>query len=249
MAATLLLALAFAATSPTAHSFDSAGTQLRYLEAGTGDAVILLHGLDASAELNWVRPGIFDDVAAHHRAIALDLRGHGESDQPVDDASYGEPYVDDVVRLMDHLGIERARIVGYSLGGMIAMKLAVEHPERVVDVTLGGMGWVKDGSPEAQRFGRAASDGLFALLRLAPAAAARGLRRLGVTEAQVKALALPVTMIVGDRDPTKRLFVDPLHAARPDFPVVVIPGAGHLSCVGKPAFKAAIAALLAASPK
>jgi pimeloyl-ACP methyl ester carboxylesterase len=73
--------------------------------------------------------------------IALDLRGHGASDKPRDPAEYGTPFVADLVRLLDHLGIERAHIVGYSMGAVITLKLLTVHPDRVASAVLGGAGW------------------------------------------------------------------------------------------------------------
>src|SRR5207249_1324067 len=71
-----------------------------------------------------------------------------------------------------------------------------------------------------------------------PSACVRSLGALAVTEAQLKAVRLPVAVVVGERDPVKRLYVDPLQMVRPDWPVKVIPGAGHLSCVLQPQFTA-----------
>src|SRR5204862_320240 len=68
----------------------------------------------------------------------MDCRGHGKSDKPHEPGKYGVEMVEDVVRLMDHLRIKRAHIVGYSMGSMITAKLLVTHPERLITATLGG---------------------------------------------------------------------------------------------------------------
>ena len=81
---------------------------------------------------NWKLPRVFQKLSKRYRVIALDNRGHGKSDKPYDPAQYGLELVDDVVRLMDHLGIAKAHVVGYSLGGFITLKLALRHPEPAV---------------------------------------------------------------------------------------------------------------------
>ena len=80
--------------------------------------------------------------------IAIDNRGHGRSDKPHQADKYGMEMVEDVVRLLDHLGIKKAHIVGYSMGGFIADKLLATHPDRVLTVTLGGAGSIR---PEDDR--------------------------------------------------------------------------------------------------
>ncbi len=172
--------------------------------------------------------------------IALDNRGHGLSDKPQSEGSYGTNMVEDVVRLVDHLGIARASVVGYSLGGMIAMKLATTHPQRVRGVVLGGMGWLKAGGA-LENFWQGIQGRSNARV---PVACLHGIAQLGITEADVKAVRVPVVMIIGDRDPCRRLYVEPLHQIRPDWPVNVIENAGHLNCVMKPEFRARVLSAL-----
>jgi pimeloyl-ACP methyl ester carboxylesterase len=215
-------------------TFDSAGVKIAYVTAGTGEPVILVHGLYSSAAMNWELPGTFDMLAAHYHVIAFDLRGHGKSDKPTADDAYGQPMVEDISRLMDHLQIEKAHIAGYSLGGIIVMKFMIDHPERVISGTLGGMGWLREGSVFQAAFGRMNGFGS------TPPACAKGIGKLAVTEEQVKSVKVPVEIIVGDKDPCRRMYVEPLEKIRPDWPVTIIAGAGHLSCVSKPQFKAAL---------
>ena len=227
-----LAALAAGAAALRADDFLSKGVKIHYEVSGQGEPVILIHGLYSSARMNWGLPGITAALAQHFQVIALDNRGHGQSDKPDGEDQYGPEMAEDIVRLMDHLHIQKARVVGYSLGGMITMKLLTLHPERVRSAVLGGMGWLQEGSP-LQRFwetlpGRSA---------LVPAACLHGMAKLAVTEAQVKAVRVPVTIIVGDRDPCRRLYVEPLLRIRPDWPEKVISGAGHLNCIFKSEFK------------
>ena len=148
--------------------------------------------------------------------------------------------VEDIVRLMDHLHIAKAHVAGYSMGGMIAMKLLTTHPERVSSAVLGGMGWLKEGSP-LQKFWEVANGRGNGKV---PAACLHGFAELAVSAAAVKAVRVPVEIIVGDRDPCRRLYVEPLRQIRPDWPEHVIEGAGHLICVVKPDFKAQLKSAL-----
>jgi pimeloyl-ACP methyl ester carboxylesterase len=212
---------------------------------GKGDPVILVHGLYSSAMMNWEMPGTMTQLAKHYQVIAFDNRGHGQSDKPAAEDQYGVQMAEDIVRLMDHLQLPQARVVGYSLGGMITMKLLTLHPERVSSAVLGGMGWLKADSP-LQRFWEAVKGRGHPKV---PSACLRGIAKLAVTEAEVKAVRVPVAMIVGDRDPCRQLYVEPLVRVRPDWPVQVIQGAGHLNCIMKPDFKAQLeAALLGSTP-
>jgi pimeloyl-ACP methyl ester carboxylesterase len=117
--------------------FDSAGVRIRYIDQGTGPAIMLVHGFTATIETSWIDTGVLPDLAHDHRVIALDLRGHGKSDKPRDPRAYDELGMD-LVRLLDHLGIERAHVVGYSLGAIIVAKLLTTHPQRFLSAVLGG---------------------------------------------------------------------------------------------------------------
>ena len=121
--------------------FDSNGVRIHYAEAGEGTPVILVHGLGVNLGMNWVLPGIFHALSKKYRVVALDLRGHGRSGKPHDPAQYGTEIVGDIVRLMDHLKIQKAHVVGYSMGGFIVLKMAAMHPERMLSVAPCGAGW------------------------------------------------------------------------------------------------------------
>jgi pimeloyl-ACP methyl ester carboxylesterase len=88
-----------------------------------------------------VAPGTFDSRATRYTVIALDQRCHGASDKPLDPAAYGIHLVEDAVRLLEHLCVGRAHVIGYSMGGLITLNLMTRHPERVASAVLGGFAW------------------------------------------------------------------------------------------------------------
>lgn len=125
--------------SPRGELFDSDGVAIHYSIEGTGTPVVLLHGFAVNADLNWRLPGLAKKlVATGYQVILMDLRGHGASEHS---DRYGAEMGEDVVRLLDHLEIERAHVVGYSLGGVIALKLAVTRPDRLLTASPLGSGW------------------------------------------------------------------------------------------------------------
>ena len=118
--------------------FDSAGIRIRYIEKGQGESVLLVHGYTSDAEAKWAWTGVSQALAARYRVIALDVRGHGRSGKPHAPAQYGPEMGYDILRLLDHLSIARAHIIGYSMGAHIVAQLLTTHPERFLTATLGG---------------------------------------------------------------------------------------------------------------
>jgi len=121
--------------------FDSDGVRIYYTVEGHGEPLILIHGVAATADLNWRRPGVVGKLARDFQVITFDLRGHGLSGKPTDPGQYGLPMVEDITRLMDHLNIKKAHMAGYSLGGFILLKYLTLHPERVQSAALCAAGW------------------------------------------------------------------------------------------------------------
>ena len=108
------------------------GISIHYLEAGTGPALVLIHGLGAST---FTFRRILPDLARHFRAVALDLKGFGFSERANGDYSLSAQAA--LVReVMDRLGIEKASVLGHSMGGAVAMRLALTYPERVERLIL-----------------------------------------------------------------------------------------------------------------
>ncbi len=213
-----------ATAAPESQFFDAKGVKIHYLIEGTGEPVVLIHGLDSSARINWQAPGTIDALAKDHEVIALDLPGYGQSDKPPEPTAYGQQWVEDVILLLDHLKLQKAHIVGYSMGGVVALKLIAEHPDRVLSGTLGGMGWLQEGSVLQKIWARMRS------------LSTKGVSELALTNDELKSIHVPVEIIVGDRDPMRRLYVVPLQAVRNDWQVIEIQHAGHLNCIFKKQF-------------
>jgi pimeloyl-ACP methyl ester carboxylesterase len=134
-------------TSAQANSqfFNSNGVKIRYILVGQGEPVILIHGFASNAEM-WRT--LSAELSQDHQVIALDCRGHGKSDKPHAPEQYGIEMVNDVVRLMDHLHISKAHIIGYSMGGAIATKMLIEHPDRFITAVIGGSAGYRAGDPD-----------------------------------------------------------------------------------------------------
>jgi pimeloyl-ACP methyl ester carboxylesterase len=140
------------------HFFNSNGVKIHYIVEGRGEPVVLIHGFTADIDKNWrtgfmpsaddaTGPRIIEMLAKNYQVIAIDNRGHGKSEKPHDPKEYGIEMVEDVVRLLDHLKIKRAHVVGYSMGAIITAKLLTTHPDRLLSATLGGHGGIPENRP------------------------------------------------------------------------------------------------------
>jgi pimeloyl-ACP methyl ester carboxylesterase len=123
-------------------SFDSDGVSLFYVDEGEGEPILLIHGFASNIAANWQDTGWVDTLTgAGRRVVAFDNRGHGRSEKLYEPERYGAPIMaEDARRLLDHLGIERADVMGYSMGARIAAFLVLDHPQRVRSVVFGGLG-------------------------------------------------------------------------------------------------------------
>ncbi|HKY86278.1 MAG TPA: alpha/beta hydrolase, partial [Pseudorhodoplanes sp.] len=123
-------------------SFNNGDVEIAFLDEGEGDPIVLVHGFASSKEVNWVQPGWVSTLTrAGRRVIALDDRGHGQSSKLYDPAAYHTDLMaGDVRALLDRLSIDRADVMGYSMGARITAFLALKHPARVRSAILGGLG-------------------------------------------------------------------------------------------------------------
>ena len=184
--------------------FDSGGISLHYVSGGSGETVVLLHGFSGSAEGLYVRPGTFDAlVKAGYRVVALDQRGHGQSDKPYDPDSYGMNMVEDVRRLIDHLGVEKVHLVGYSMGSKVANTFRSLYADRLLTITLGAYGWPWQSKAVTLA---EAEEGLANRTVLpgndlkALAAVSVGMNELTPTEDSLRSNTVPAFAIIGDKD-------------------------------------------------
>jgi pimeloyl-ACP methyl ester carboxylesterase len=240
--------------------FDSAGVRIHYEVFGEGEPLVLVHGFVANLQVNWVATGWVDTLRPLRQVIALDCRGHGESDKPYDPAAYGEAMADDVVRMMDHLEIERADLMGYSMGGRISLDLMTRYGDRFSRAVLGGVGagaTRRDRTSVAQALlahdASSVSDPIAKGFRLlaeriggdmkALAAVRQGFRRLDLDALQD--VSMPVLMVVGEHDV---IVGDPGPLAKliPGCRLEILSGKDHLTAVADRRFKDAVVGFLSA---
>ena len=245
-------------------SFQSDGVEIAYEITGEGAPVLLIHGFASNARVNWRDTfWIKTLVGAGHRVIAHDNRGHGESEKLYDPADYSaETMAEDARRLLDHLEIAEADVIGYSMGARLTALLAIAHPDRVRRAVLGGLaanmirglggsetiaqGLEADDptaitDPAARGF-RAFAEQTNSDLR-ALAACMRGSRQ-AVTEEELAGIACPVMVVAGDADEIAGP-VEPLVAAIRDARGLPLPGRDHMKAVGDRLFKQETVAFLA----
>ena len=241
--------------------FDSNGVRIHYETFGEGKPIILVHGFPLSFDLNWVGTGWVEPLQSVRRVVGLDCRGFGDSDKPHDPEAYGiENMAGDVLRLMDHLSIDKADLFGYSMGSMIAAHLLTNHRERFTTVILGGAGnlldpgreeemskspgylLVDDPSQITDPFGktfRTIADGIAGNDRLALAACAERLFE-PVKAADFADVDIPVLVISGAEDTSPA----EMAAATPGSKLVLIPDTNHFTVIPDQRFKDAVLAFL-----
>ena len=240
----------FSTAVPPSGFFDSDGVTIHYETFGEGKPIVLIHGFPVNLKINWLGSKWVETLHPIRRVVALDCRGHGESDKPHDPEAYRkEKMGGDVLRLMDHLGIEKADLLGYSMGSGIACHLLACHRERFTSVILVGIGdryvlrsmaeMHADGMADAMlaedpsqitnpigRRYRALADGVpnNDIKALAAFAVNRG---EPVDRADLAAVDIPVLIVSGENDDVMGK-ADELVVAIPGAKLVLIPDTDHL---------------------
>ena len=247
--------------------FSHGDVEIAFLDEGEGEPIVLVHGFASNKEVNWVYPAwVSTLIRAGRRVIALDNRGHGASTKLYDPAAYHSAVMaEDVRALIDHLGLLRADVMGYSMGARITAFLALSHPDRVWSAVLGGLGirLVEGGEsldtiaqaleasslagvadPVAYMF-RSFAEQTHSDLR-ALAACLRGSRQT-LSRDQVGHIAVPVLVAVGSKDPIAGS-AEQLAALIPGARALAIPDRDHMLAVGDKVFRAGVSAFLSERP-
>ena len=250
-----------------ARKFSAGPVELAYIDEGDGEPVVLVHGFASSKEVNWVNPGwVATLTRAGRRAIAFDNRGHGASTKLYDPALYHtELMADDIRALLDHLGLARADVMGYSMGARNTAFLALKNGDRVRSAILGGLGiHLVEGAglpqsiaealeapsvdavtnPQGRMF-RAFADQTKSDRR-ALAACVRGSRQ-SLSRSDAARIDVPVLIAVGTKDPIAGSPHE-LAALIPGSRALDIPGRDHMLSVGDRVFKESVLTFLAERP-
>jgi pimeloyl-ACP methyl ester carboxylesterase len=253
-------------------TFNSDGVEIAYLDVASAapleDAppVLLIHGFASNTSTNWVGTGWVRTLTdAGYRVVAFDNRGHGASQKLHGVTDYGAPLMaEDARRLLDHLGIAQAHVVGYSMGARIAAFLVTLHPDRVASVTFGGLGinmvrgMTGGGDTIAAGLEAASLDDVtdqgartFRIFAeqtksdlLALAACMRS-ARAPITPDALSRISKPTLVVVGTED-TVAGSADDLARLIPGARAVALEGRDHMKAVGAREFRAAVLEFLAA---
>ncbi|HTP36931.1 MAG TPA: alpha/beta hydrolase [Methyloceanibacter sp.] len=248
-------------------SFDSDGVEIAFIDEGEGEPLLLIHGFASNIAANWVDPGWVRTLTqSGRRVIAYDNRGHGKSDKLYDPDVYGAPLMaEDGGRLLDHLNVTRADVLGYSMGARIAAFLTLAHPERVRSLILGGLGinmvrGVVGSGPiakalEAQRIEDVTNDTARSFRAFAEqtksdlkalAACIRGPREK-ITPERLATIAVPTLIAVGSNDVIAGSGAE-LATLIPGAQFLDIPGRDHMRAVGDATFKQGVLDFLTRRP-
>ena len=248
-------------------SFHNGAVEIAYLDEGEGDPILLVHGFASTKNVNWVYPTWVSELKKNgRRVIAFDNRGHGDSAKLYDVAAYDiGTMAGDISALMDHLNIERADVMGYSLGARMTAVLAQRQPERLRSAIFGGIGigLIEGGGPGENvaaaldapsledvtdpvgRTFRAFADQTRSD-RQALAACLRGSRRL-MTREDAASIAVPVLIAVGTSDEIAGSAAA-LGKIIPGAEVLDIPNRDHMRAVGDKVYKSGVLEFLSHRP-
>ena len=245
------------------HKFNSDSVEIAFDDEGEGPPILLIHGFASNGRVNWVNTGWVKTLqSAGYRVITIDNRGHGESEKLYNPDLYSAPdMAEDARRLLDHLGIARAHVMGYSMGARIAAFLAINHPSRVGAVIFGGLASRMitgvGGGAEIAR-GLEASSLLdvtdvnartFRIFAeqtrgdLKALAACIKSSRVKITGEMLATIKAPLLVVAGEKDDVSGE-VGPLVAAIPGASGLTLPNRNHMNAVGDKMFKEAAVAFL-----
>ena len=237
-------------------AFDSDGVEIAYSVSGEGPPILLIHGFASNTRVNWIETGWVSTLErAGRMVICIDNRGHGDSGKLYDPADYSSPIMaNDAARLLDHLGIRQADIMGYSMGARISAFLAINHGERVRSAVFAGLAenmirGVGGAEPVARALEaedpREVEDPVALSFRMfaestggdrrALAACMRSSRQR-ITVEELGAITAPVLVAVGTQDHVAGP-AEPLAAAIAGARILKIPDRDHMRTVGDKRYK------------
>jgi pimeloyl-ACP methyl ester carboxylesterase len=239
-------------------SFLSAGIEIAYEVHGEGAPILLIHGFASSGQINWVNTGWVEALRqAGYGPITMDNRGHGKSRKLYDPRLYAaHEMADDAARLIDHLGLTRIPVLGFSMGSRITAFLMLRHPEKVRCAVWGGMGInLLTGMDDSEEIAAAltaesladvkgAVGRQFRLFADHSKADRAALAACVVTSREpmgaddLRRITAPVLVAVGENDEMAG-GIDQLVAMLPQGEGFVIPKRNHMLSTGDPKFKTA----------
>ena len=249
------------------HKFNSGGVEIAYETAGEGAPILLIHGFASNGRVNWWDTGwVKTLVEAGRRVITFDHRGHGHSEKLYDSALYpAAEMAEDARRLLDHLGIGQADVMGYSMGARVSAFLTIAHPERVRRAVFAGLASrmitgvggaeaiaraLEAPSKEAVADMGARSFRIFAEQtksdRGALAACIRGSRQT-LSEAEVARIGCPALVAIGTKDDVAG-DAHKLAAMFPAARALDIPNRDHNLAVGDKVYKQGVLEFLEQRP-
>lgn len=250
------------ALEPTAGATAEVNGLTMYYEVhgDSGEPLVLLHGAYMSIPTNW--DALIPTLAATHQVIAVEMQAHGRSSDRDTPITY-EGMADDVAALLDHLGVERAALFGYSMGSGVAFQIAVRHPDKVSRLVAASASMAYDALPEGfeemvatitpeafadtpfeaehLKYGKTQAD--FATL-------VEKLKQLDLQHfdwrEEVARIDVPTLLIFGDADIVRMDHVAEMHAALggvsngdinglPTLQLLVLPGTSHIGVFYNPA--------------
>ncbi len=232
-----------------------------FVEHGSGEPVVLVHGF-SQTHAAWLSTPLFAELVRGYRVIAVDLRGHGDSDKPHEPTLYGPNLHSDLIGVLDELDVDRAHFVGFSLGASVVGDLLVSRPERVQTATLGS-GFFTAWDEHEEDFATLIENRQSSEHRdpwepanqdyRALAALVRGARYSVVSEEQIALVQTPTLVVFGSAEiaTMSELQRQRLESAPESMTVLIVDGADHQSdraAVLSREFVEAVRELIGANP-
>lgn len=244
-------------------SFLSESIEIAYEEFGEGPPIVLVHGFASNGKVNWLDTCWVDALSeAGYRSIILDNRGHGQSGKPYDPALYpAQTMAHDVINLIDHLNLDKAVLLGYSMGARISAFAALQAPEKIRAVIFGGLGinMIRGMNDSSEIIAGLEAESLRGITHktarqfrifaestksdLKALAACLSASRSKIDEDDIRKIDIPALVAVGSKDDVGGA-PEPLAALLPQGESLVIEGRDHMRATGDQQFKQGVLSFL-----